>query len=238
MNKNLTEIAFILDRSGSMASCKEEAITGFNEFLADQVKHPGQANLTLVLFDNEYEVPVQSVPLSEVTKLDTTTFVPRGSTALLDAIGRTIDELGKRLESTPEEKRPGGVIVAILTDGYENASRTCSLHDVSDRISHQTKKYKWEFLFLGAGQDAIATAASMNIDAKNAASFAADGIGTASAHDVIRKKTSAMRHAFSGRPLKATTLNTLAAPLADMVREEDAKRRSKPRKKDTPENPR
>jgi len=113
MNKNLTEIAFILDRSGSMASVTEAAITGFNEFLRNQQKTEGQARLTLVLFDNEYLVPLDGVPVQEAVALDTTTYVPRASTALLDAIGTTIDLLGTRLSAMAESARPGQVIVAI-----------------------------------------------------------------------------------------------------------------------------
>src|SRR6478736_708029 len=116
MNKSLTEIAFILDRSGSMQSMVEPAISGFNRLLREQQQVPGQARFTLVLFDDCYELPINSVPIAEVVELDTASFVPRGSTALLDAIGRTIDDLGKKLGALPEADRPGQVIVAILTD--------------------------------------------------------------------------------------------------------------------------
>ena len=120
MNKPLTEIVFILDRSGSMQSMVEPAISGFNRLLREQQQVPGHARFTLVLFDDQYELPFHSVPIEEVVELDTTTFVPRGSTALLDAIGRTIDELGKKLSNTPAADRPDQVIIAILTDGEEN----------------------------------------------------------------------------------------------------------------------
>ncbi len=137
MNKNLTAIAYILDRSGSMQSMVEPAIAGFNRFLDDQRKAPGHARLTLVLFDDQYEVPCQSLPIEEVTELDTTTYVPRGTTALLDAIGRTIEELGQRLAATPEPERPGQVIVAIFTDGLENASLQFDHHKIARMIAHQ-----------------------------------------------------------------------------------------------------
>jgi hypothetical protein len=116
MNKDLTEIAFILDRSGSMGAIARDAIGGFNQFLADQQGAPGQARLTVALFDDEYELHVDQVPIAETLPLDGTTYVPRGSTALLDAIGRTIDAIGKRLAATPEDQRPGKVIVAIFTE--------------------------------------------------------------------------------------------------------------------------
>ena len=158
MNPNHTEIAFILDRSGSMASMVEPAIAGFNSLLSEQQTLPGSARFSLVLFDDHYEVPVASMPIAEVQPLNTNTYQPRGSTALLDAIGRTIDELGARLANAPEAERPGQVLVAILTDGEENASRQFTWKDISDRIRHQTDVYQWRFLFLGANQDAIATA--------------------------------------------------------------------------------
>ena len=178
MNKNLTEIAFILDRSGSMAPVTEAAITGFNEFLRDQQKTEGQARLTLVLFDNEYLVPLDCIPVQEAVTLNTRTYVPRGSTALLDAIGTTIDRLGARISTMPEPDRPGQVIVAILTDGYENSSEKFTWKDISNKILEQTNTYKWQFLFLGANQDAIATAANLSIAAANASSYVADEIGT------------------------------------------------------------
>ena len=119
MNKNCTEIAFVLDRSGSMESCQQAAIDGFNKFLTEQQQTEGLAKLTVVLFDDEYLMPVRSVPVPEVLPLTTETYVPRNTTALLDAIGQTIDELGKNLAALLEKDRPGLVIVAILTDGLE-----------------------------------------------------------------------------------------------------------------------
>src|SRR5438105_3099930 len=121
-NAHYSEIAFVLDRSGSMKSCQQAAIEGFNQFLTDQQKTDGLAKLTLVLFDDEYLVPISSIPVEEVVSLTHDTYQPRGCTALLDAIGQTIDNLGQRLAALAEKDRPGQVIVAILTDGLENAS--------------------------------------------------------------------------------------------------------------------
>ena len=111
MNKQLIEIAFVLDRSGSMGSVARSAVDGFNDFLREQQSAPGQARFTLVLFDDEYLVPADAVPIDEVVPLNAGTYVPRGSTALLDAIGRTVDSLGRRLAATPAANRPGKVIV-------------------------------------------------------------------------------------------------------------------------------
>ena len=120
--KDFNEIICILDRSGSMASVATDAIGGFNQFLKDQKELPGEASLTVVLFDNKYELLHENTPINDVPDLNFKTYVPRGMTALLDAIGKTIDETGKRLKNTPEDQRPEKVIVSILTDGFENAS--------------------------------------------------------------------------------------------------------------------
>jgi len=225
MNNQLTELAFVLDRSGSMGSIAAAAIEGFNFFLAEQKATPGQARLTLVLFDDEYLVPAQSLPVIEVLPLNHHTYVPRNSTALLDAIGRTIDELGARLAAQPEAQRPGQVIVAILTDGLENASTHYTWRDVAARIRHQTNVYQWEFLFLGANQDAIATAARLNIVAENAATYHADAVGQQSGSAAISRKTASRRKQTSGH---ATTEDLLAAaaPLEALLQEEDHQRRS------------
>lgn len=182
MNTNLTEIICIVDRSGSMESIRSDAIGGFNAFLEGQKAEPGEARLTLVLFDDRYEVPVAGAPLASVEPLTTKTFVPRGSTALLDAVGRTIDEVGKHLAATPEHERPGQVIVAILTDGLENSSRKYTWQMVGDRIRHQRDKYNWEFVFLAANQDAIATASQLSIDPADAVDFDASGEGVQTAY--------------------------------------------------------
>ena len=170
---NWTEIAFILDRSGSMGSIAETAVAGFNELLTQQQQEHAQTpvRMSLVLFNTGYKVPFASVPAPELPRLDMKTYDPDGGTALLDAIGRTIDETGARLAAMPETERPGKVIIAILTDGEENSSRTFTWAQISDKIRHQQEVYKWEFLFLGANQDAIATAARIHIGRHNSATF-------------------------------------------------------------------
>ena len=224
MKQHLTEIAFILDRSGSMQTMVEPAISGFNRLLREQQQAPGSARFTLVLFDDQYEVPFQSVPIAEVVELDTTTFVPRGSTALLDAIGRTIDELGKKLQGTAEADRPQQVIVAILTDGEENASNRYSWQDIAKRIRHQTEKYQWQFLFLGANQDAIATAGRMSIQAANTANFSVNEESYAAAKGALSRKMTAVRRRSQGAT-DAETLLDAEAPLENL--REDEERRGK-----------
>lgn len=160
MRSNLTDITVVMDRSGSMQACRSDAEGGLNRFIEDQKKQPGEALFTLVQFDTEYEfvhngVPIQSVPHCSL--------VPRGSTALLDAIGRAIIETGERLAKMPEPERPGLVILVILTDGQENSSREFSKAQVQEMIQHQQDVYKWQFVYLGANQDAFAEAANLGI---------------------------------------------------------------------------
>jgi len=168
----VTEIAFILDRSGSMASHAEAAVAGFNEFLRDQQETEGIARLTLVLFDDRFEMPVDNLPVSEIVTLDQETYRPRGATALLDAIGKTIRTFRKRIRALPEKDRPDQVVFAIFTDGLENSSRKYDWKAIADKIRRRQDKDGWEFLFLAAGQDAIATASQMSIASHNAATAA------------------------------------------------------------------
>jgi hypothetical protein len=226
MNPNHTEIAFILDRSGSMASMVEPAIAGFNSLLSEQQTLPGSARFSLVLFDDHYEVPVASMPIAEVQPLNTNTYQPRGSTALLDAIGRTIDELGARLANAPEAERPGQVLVAILTDGEENASRQFTWKDISDRIRHQTDVYQWRFLFLGANQDAIATASRMSIRVEDSANFSMDEDSYNSGKSALNRKMKALRkHAQGIRD--AETMSDMNHSLEKLRMMEEALRKSK-----------
>lgn len=226
MKNNYAEIAFVLDRSGSMDSCRDAAIEGFNRFLKEQQQVEGLAKLTLVLFDDEYLVPAQALPVAEVIPLDNETYVPRGSTALLDAIGRTIDEMGVRLAALPEADRPAQVIVAILTDGAENSSQNYTWHQLAGVIRRQTEQYRWTFLFLGANQDAIATAAQMNIGHHNAATFVADSVGAAVSSRTISRKVRGLR-AVSAGYAKPEDVRDAAASMSDIVSEEDRKERGK-----------
>lgn len=193
MNPDLTEIACILDRSGSMESIREDAIGGFNAFLKAQQGQSGQARLTLVLFDNEYEVPENGVPLSWVKPLDSTTFVPRGTTALYDAIGRTINEVGARLARLPEAERPAKVVVAILTDGQENSSTEFTRDTVRSMIDHQRTAYSWDFVYLAANQDAVTAARDIAIPAPAAFQFQADKAGIINAMHMMSAEVTRRR---------------------------------------------
>lgn len=166
MNTNLTYIAFILDRSGSMQSMTEEAIGGFNAFIEEQKKEEGDARISLVLFDHEYSPVFSDIPAGEVPDLTREDYVPRGMTALLDAMGRTIDDLGDQLAALSEADRPGDVIVVTLTDGLENASNDYTREKVAEMIQHQQDTYSWEFIFLGASLESIKEAEALNVKAQ------------------------------------------------------------------------
>ena len=178
MKENTADITIILDRSASMSSVAKDTIDGFNDFVAKQKKLPVETTLNLVQFDDEYEVVHDGIPIQEVPLLDDQTFVPRGSTALLDAIGKAIDAKGERLALLPEDQRPAKVVVVIITDGYENSSTQFNWKEIQERITHQRDTYKWEFLFLGANQDAIATATSVGIRGKSSLSYVSSPKGT------------------------------------------------------------
>lgn len=175
-NPNLTEIVCVIDRSGSMAKIKSDAIGGFNTFLKDQKAVGTPCKFTYVQFDEEYELVYDGINIQGMPPLNDGTFVPRGMTALYDAIGRTINAVGERLAKTPEDKRPGRVVFVILTDGLENASREFHRDRVFSMISTQRNEFNWEFVFLAANMDAQEVAASIGI--KYAANFTPDGAHT------------------------------------------------------------
>lgn len=192
-DSNKTHIAVVLDRSGSMQSIKADTIGGFNEFLKAQKAAPGKATLTLVQFDDVSETVWDSADISGVKPLTDETYKPRGSTALLDTIGKVINQTGQALSGLDEAVRPSKVVFVILTDGHENASHEFSLQNINEMITHQRDKYAWEFVFLGANQDAILVAGRMGISQVSAMTFAANAKGTASAFSSTARMVSDYR---------------------------------------------
>jgi uncharacterized protein YegL len=163
MKQGLTEIIFVIDKSGSMGTKKEDAIGGFNQCLEDQRKEDGDAIVTMTLFDTAHDLIHDGVPINDVPRLTLDTYRPGGNTALLDAMGLTIDKVGERLHNTPEDDRPEHVIMVIITDGQENASTEYEKAQIADKVRVQQDDYKWTFLFLGADMDAINDAHALGI---------------------------------------------------------------------------
>lgn len=194
--ENFTSINVIIDQSGSMAPLSKDTIGGFNKFLAEQKDVPGDAELTLCLFSTDYRLVHDCVKLSNVPELNEQTYRPGGGTALLDAVGATIDNVGKKLANTSEEERPSKIIFLIITDGDENSSKVYhELDRVKNMVSHQRDKYKWEFVFMGANIDAVSAGTSLGVSAQNSVNYIASAAGTASLYKGVSKSMTRYRSA-------------------------------------------
>ncbi len=193
MKENLTELVFILDRSGSMSGLETDTIGGFNSMLEKQKNESGEAFVTTVLFDDKYQLLHDRKDIKLINAITEKEYYVRGSTALLDAIGRTINNIGKTLSDTIEEERPDKVLFVIITDGMENSSREFSYEKIKEMVEHQKSKYAWDFMFLGANIDAIMTAGSFGISADMAANFISDSVGTQLNYRVVSEAVSSFR---------------------------------------------
>lgn len=185
VKKNLTELVFILDRSGSMFNLVSDTIGGFNSMIESQKKEPGEAYVTTVLFDDYYELLHDHINLREIHPITDEEYYVRGCTALLDAIGKTINSIGARLNDTPEDERPDKVIFVIMTDGYENKSKEFTKSQVKEMVEHQQNKYSWTFMFLGSDIDAVAEAKSLGINSDFARSHTHTSVGTQSVYNAV-----------------------------------------------------
>ena len=177
MKKNITELVLILDKSGSMAGLESDTIGGYNAMLQKQQKEPGEAIVTTVLFDDNYELLHDRIDIKDISPLTEKDYFVGGCTALLDAIGKTIHKIDNAQQHTSEEQKADKVVFVITTDGMENASGEYTYEKIRAMIKGQKEKYGWEFIFLGANIDAVATAASLSINADRAASYHADARG-------------------------------------------------------------
>ena len=193
MKKNLTEIVFILDRSGSMAGLEGDTIGGFNAMIEKQKKEPGEALISTVLFDHESQVIHDRMDLQKIQPMTGKEYYVRGCTALLDAVGGAIHHIGNVHKYAREEDRPEKTLFVITTDGMENSSRKYSYKKIKEMIKRQKEKYGWEFLFLGANIDAAKEAARFGIDADCAADYHADSNGTAVIYEAMSEAVCGVR---------------------------------------------
>lgn len=212
-NPDLSHLYFLLDRSGSMQSIRDDTIGGFDAFIAEQRTQSGGCRVTLAQFDDRYEEVYADRPIAEVPGLE---LQPRGTTALLDAIGRFVTDAGSRLAALPEAERPGTVIVGIMTDGHENASKEWTHEGVKALIQQQTQTYGWEFLYLGADQDAIEVGTALGVPAARSMTYSRAAAG------VAMSSTSAM----VGRLREARASGRSTADVGYSAEERDASTRT------------
>lgn len=193
MKENLTELVFIIDRSGSMGGLESDTIGGFNSMIKKQQKEEGEAVVSTVLFDDVSEVLHDRVNIADVKTMTDREYYVRGCTALLDAVGGAIHHIGNVHKYAREEDRPSKTLFIITTDGLENASRRYDVNQVKKMIERQKEKYNWEFLFLGANIDAIEVAGRMGISRERAVNYECDRAGTALNYRVLEKAVSRAR---------------------------------------------
>ncbi|MEH7298727.1 vWA domain-containing protein [Neobacillus drentensis] len=187
MKKNVTELVFILDRSGSMAGLEADTIGGFNAMLAKQQKAEGEAIVTTVLFDHQYELLHDRINVKGISPMTDEDYEVRGTTALLDAIGFTIQKIVNVQKKTSDEERAEKVLFVITTDGMENASHEFTADKIKKMVQHQKVKYGWEFLFLGANIDAVTTAAKFGIEEDFAVDYHSDEVGTQLNYEAVNE---------------------------------------------------
>ena len=193
MKKDLTELVFILDRSGSMAGLEDDTIGGFNSMIRRQKEEPGEAYVSTILFDNHCTVIHDRVDIRKVTPMTRNDYYVRGCTALLDAVGKAIHHIGNIHKYAREEDRPAKTLFVITTDGMENASREYTYDRVRRMITHEQEKYGWEFIFLGANIDAAREAVRFGINAERAVNYHADHQGTAVIYEAVSEAVSCVR---------------------------------------------
>ena len=185
MKNNITELVFILDRSGSMHSLTKDTVGGFNAMIEKQKQESGAAFVTTVLFNGRSELLHDRLPVSEVPEMTEREYMPNGCTALLDAMGSTIKHIANIHRYARPEDVPEHTVFVITTDGMENASRHYTADKVREMVKHEEEKYGWEFIFLGANIDAVSTAETYGINAKRAVNYVPDSRGTAELYNSV-----------------------------------------------------
>ena len=197
MKDNLTEVVFIIDMSGSMGPYTSDTIGGYNKLLEDQKNNPGDAVITTVFFNTAFTKVHDRVDIKNVKPITDKEYRPAGCTAMLDAVGKTIDDIGKKLADMKEEDRPSSVIVTIITDGYENASTDYSWAQIQNMIKEQREKYNWIFTFIGANIDVMDVSNSLGIDSRLAKAYTSSSKGTDSVYTAMSAAVSSTRENYA-----------------------------------------
>jgi len=219
MKKNLTEVVFILDRSGSMSGLESDTIGGFNSMITKQKKEEGEAYITTVLFDDKIETLHDRIEIGRVEPMNDSQYFTRGCTALLDAIGKTVNHISDIHRYAREEDRPEKTIFIITTDGLENSSRKFTYDKIKKLLTKKQEKDGWEFLFLGANIDAIEVAGKMGISRDDACDYVCDEAGTALNFNVMSNVIGSVRRAKSRKEAKMAKM-----ACCEMIREDYANR--------------
>ena len=199
MTNNLTELVFILDRSGSMSGLESDTIGGFNSLIAKQKKEEGDAYVSTVLFDSTCDVLHDRIPLEQVNPMTEKDYYTQGCTALLDAVGNAIHHIGNIHKYARPEDVPAKTLFVITTDGCENSSKRYNYSQIKEMIERQKRKYGWEFLFLGANIDAAEVAGRMGIAKDRAVNYECDSVGTAVNYRALEKAVSSVRRSKSAK---------------------------------------
>lgn len=211
MKKDYTHISILLDRSGSMQSIKADVIGGINEFIEKQKQEPGDLTVSISQFDNEYDVINDFVAINAITPINDETFVPRGMTALLDSTAKIINDTGKKLAALSEDQRPEKVLVAIITDGAENASKEITNTKLAEMIKHQEETYNWQFIYIGANQDSFATGQTLGM--AGGVNYSADTRGVKSLFRGFAAATTSYRSANVADVSSKVVLESLQASI-------------------------
>lgn len=219
MKKNLTEVVFILDRSGSMSGLESDTIGGFNSMITKQKKEEGEAYITTILFDDKIETLHDRIEIGRVEPMNDSQYFTRGCTALLDAIGKTVNHISDIHRYAREEDRPEKTIFIITTDGLENSSREFTYDKIKKLLTKKQEKDGWEFLFLGANIDAIEVAGKMGISRDDACDYVCDEAGTALNFNVMSNVIGSVRRAKSPKEAKMAKM-----ACCEMIREDYANR--------------
>lgn len=225
MRKGLTEVVFILDRSGSMSGLEADTIGGFNSMIEKQRREEGEAFISTVLFDDRTEVLYDRVPIAKAEPMNDRQYYVRGCTALLDAVGGAVHHIANVHKYAREEDRPEKTLFIITTDGMENSSHIYTYDKVKKMVEKQKEKYGWEFLFLGANIDAIQVAGRFGIGADRAVNYECDRAGTALNYQVLSETVSAVRRSKS-KTETAMMMTACCAPIREDYRKRHKEKRA------------